>query len=544
MTDLNPLLTSVTGGSSGGSTGTTTGSNTSSTSTTGGSQPSSSNTGTSTSSTPTTTTTATGTGATTDASPQVTPGKTTTANTINVADYSGQVATDPSLALTNQETLSKNLAPIDPNAAGTNIDGTKAAYNGEPSADNAQTNQAQLQTAQQVDPRQAATYNAQTTQGNVPQATAAQGTMDPNAIVQPNSGTIDMQGEATGTNADGSINYTGQALKDFASQDLNTVDPKATVAGQIAALQSQFQGPNGEAVIPAWASATARSVAKIAAFTGMTGTAATAAMSQALLEASIPIAQSDAQFFQTLTLQNLSNQQASVINRANVLSKMDEVNADNRMAAAIQNSKNFMDLDLANLSNEQQAEIINTQDKVQSLLQDQNAVNAQRLFTATSTNDMNKFYDNLSASISQYNASQYNQMQQFNTTEANAQDRFNADLENNRQQFYSNMAYNVDVSNAKWRQTVTQANSDQQFQAAAADVKNLVGIQQEALNQIWTRSDALLQDTWTSAENQLDRDNKLAQISLQNHGAQQAATTKGIGDVLGSIAGAIVGHLF
>jgi len=106
------------------------------------------------------------------------------------------------------------------------------------------------------------------------------------------------------------------------------------------------------------------------------------------------------------------------------------------------------------------------------------------------------------------------------------------------------MQYNIDTSNAKWRQSVTLANNDQKFQAAAADVKNLVGIQTEELNKLWDRSDALLDYTWKSAENQLDRDNKLAQIKLQGKVSESAATSKGIGDVLGSVAGAVLGKLF
>lgn len=478
--------------------------------------------------------------------PTVVANKATSAGQINVADYAGQIATNPNLALNNSELLSKNLAQTDPNTAGTSVDPNQAAFQNQASQPGASTSHGTATTVAQVDPRQAATYQAQDTQNAVAQngVQAAQGTMNPNAIVDPNAANIDMQGTATGTNADGSVNYTGQALKDFASQDLNTVDKRATVEGQLQALQSQFQGPNGEPVIPAWAAATARNVSKIAAFKGMTGTAATAAMAQALMEASVPIAQQDASLYQTLTLQNLSNEQASTLNRANVLAKMDQVNADNRMAAAIQNSKNFMDLDLKNLDNQQQAAVINSQSRIQSILADANADNVAANFNATSQNDIGKFYDQLNTNIGQYNASQMNSMSQFNTSESDAQSRFNADLENNRQQFYSNMQYNIDTSNAKWRQSVTLANNDQKFQAAAADVKNLVGIQTEELNKIWDRSDALLDYTWKSAENQLDRDNKLAQIKLQGKVSEQAATSKGIGDVLGSVAGAVLGKIF
>ena len=220
---------------------------------------------------------------------------------------------------------------------------------------------------------------------------------------------------------------------------------------------------------------------------------------------------------------------------------MDQVNVDNRMAAAIQNSKNFMDMDLKNLDNEQQAAVINTQARVQSILEDAKAVNAERLFTADATNEMGKFYDNLSAQIEQFNANQSNQMNQFNTGETNAQAKFNADLENQRDQFYKTMQYNIDTSNAKWRQTVTLTESEQQFEAAAADVKNLVGISVEQMNQLWDRSDALLDYIWKSTEAELDRKAALHLQSKLAKDQADAADKAGWGNIFGSIVGSVAG---
>lgn len=466
---------------------------------------------------------------------------------INVVDYAGQVATNPNLALTGDNPatsgvnesmrMEDHLQGIDENAAGTNLNPNDPKYQIDPSGANAATNQASTAQAAQVDPRQAANYEAQTTQEQVAQnqMTGAQGTVNPNAVID--APQIDMQGTATGTNADGSINYTGEALKEFAELDLNDVDAKATVKGQMDLLQADFTGPNGEPRIPPYAAGLARNVSKIAAFKGMTGTAATAAMAQALMEASLPIAQSDAQFFQTLTLQNLSNKQQSTINRANVLAKMDQVNVDNRMAAAIQNSKNFMDMDLKNLDNAQQAAVINTQARIQSILEDAKAVNSQRLFAAESENDMAKFYDTLSSQIEQFNTNQANQMSQFNTGESNAMSRFNSDLENQREQFYKSMQYNIDTANAKWRQTVTLTESEQAFEAAATDVKNLVGISVEQMNQLWDRSDALLDYIWKSTESELDRKAALLLADKKADAEEKA----GWGSIFGSIAGAVAG---
>ncbi len=494
----------------------------------------------------------------------------TNSGQVNVVDYAGQLVNDPSKGFTTDNPatpdvnesmfMSDRVPNIDENAAGTNIDPNAHTQQANTSATTAQATAAQ---AGPVDPRDAATYNAEQTQGAIAQdgqATAQQGTVSQGAqITAPQ---LDMQGSATGVNADGSVNETGKALKEYASQNIaniidtstpsgkalaealgdgNYTDSKATLKGQLEILQSEFVGPNGEPKIPGWAAATARNVSKIAAFKGMTGSAATAAMSQALMEASIPIAQQDAQFFQTVTLENLSNKQAATLNRANVLAKFDLANLDSRMAAAVENSKSFLAMDMANLDNRQQTEVLNTQARIQSILEDAKSKNAERLFTAESTNDMGKFYDSLNSSISQFNTSQQNAMATANMGEANDMNKFNADMENNRQQFYKEMQYNIDVANAKWRQSVTTQESQFAFDAAATDVKNMVNLSTEQLNQIWDRSDALLDYIWQSSENDANRKSALLIAKTTAQMNIDAADKAGTGSIFGSIIGSVVG---
>ena len=519
-----------------------------------------------------------GTGATAGAAGQVVAGTAQADNQINVADYGGQIALNPALALNQDDAgttqnesmnLSERTPDINPDAAGTNINGTDPKYNMDPNAAAGTAAQGTATTVAQVDPRQTNTYDAALTQDNVTQngqATAAQGQVSNQATIT-DVPQLDIQGTATGVNQDGSVNNTGLALNDYAYQDMTNIidtstpagkalaeslgrfgytDSKATMKGQLELLQSEFTGPNGEPKIPAWAAATSRNVAKIAAFKGVTGTAATAAMAQALMEASLPIAQADAQFFQTLSLQNLTNAQSAIINKANVLAKFDLTNADNRMAAAIQNSKNFLDMDMKNLDNRQQTEMINTQSRVQSILEDAKSVNAQRLFTAQSQNEMDKFYDELSTAINKYNADSKNSMEQFNTGESNSMTKFNSEMRTNREQFYKNMQYNIDLANAKWRQEVTLTEAQMGFEAAATDVKNMVGISVEQLNQLWDRSDSLLDYVWKSSESELDRKMNLTiaqlQTSTQKTLAQMSADAQdsaGWGSIFGTIGGEI-----
>jgi hypothetical protein len=390
---------------------------------------------------------------------------------ISVSDAAGQLVSNPSLLYGQNEQLSSQVpttSQTDINAG--TVDGSATKYQNDPSALNTTAHTVDnTATAGQQQEGALSTPTTKTTASDVAaqDMTGKTGTVSQHDLVDPNAATIDTS--TYGQTA------AGQALKDYAKQDMsniidtstlagkmlaqqlgdgNYVDSKATLKGQLDILQSEFIDPTtGQPTIPSWAAGTARNVSRIAAFTGMTGTAATAAMAQALMEASIPVAQQDSQFFQSLTLKNLDNKQQSVINNANVLSKIDMANMDARMTAAVTNAQSFMAMDMKNLDNEQQAAVINTQDRVQSILTDANAENTNRLFVAQSQNEKDKFYSQLNSQIDQFNASQTNSMGQFNANSENSSDQFNSSLENSRQQFYQNMQFQIDTANTKWRQS-------------------------------------------------------------------------------------------
>ncbi|QIG69915.1 hypothetical protein F67_I3_11_089 [Rhizobium phage RHph_I3_11] len=460
---------------------------------------------------------------------------------ISVDRFASYVAANPSVMVNSEDGTSLTDRIKDPSQTG-----TAAQVNpNNPNLSLGQQDTVQAGQVAQQTPTEAHGYETTKTEDKVAdnQMQGAQGTVSDNAQIK-DIPQADTTGIATGVNKDGSVNELGQSLKEYAKQDMSTiidtstsagkllaqqlgdgnyVDSKATLQGQLAILQDQFVDPStGEPKIPSWAAATARNVGKIAAFSGMTGTAATAAMSQALLEASLPIAQQDAQFFQTLTVKNLDNKQQSTINAANVLAKFEQTNLDNRMTAAVQNAQAFLAMDMKNLDNEQQAAVINNQSRIQSILADANAENVKNQFMAESQNDIDKFYASLNTQISQFNSSQ--------TLDA---DKFNSTMEDSRQKFYSDQQYNIAVANANWRQQVQLQDDQQKYEAATTDVKNMLDISLNQLNQLWDRSDALLDYAWKSSENAKDRAANMAIEKLKGKGADKAA--------LGSLAGAFVG---
>ncbi|MDC3221876.1 tail fiber domain-containing protein [Planktomarina sp.] len=493
---------------------------------------------------------------------------------VNVTEMTGDILKDPSTFIQdNNATLSDKVPTIDANAAGTNIDANK--FQMDTDALNVAGAQGAADTAAGITrPNQAQTYQAATTFDLVSdptnQAQAATMATNQDALVDGSGLALDMQGLGTGVNVDGSTNQTGQALNQFATQDIsnvidtstvsgkilaqtlgegNYIDAKSTVTGQMEILSKEFVDPvTGDPKIPTWASGLARSVSRTIAFKGINGTAATMAMTQAIMEATLPIAQSESQFYQTLTVKNLDNKQTAIINKANVMSKFELADLDTRTAVAVQNAKTFMSYDMTNLANEQQTELVNTQARVQSIMEDANTENVARRFGAESNNDITKFYDQLGAQIDQFNTGQKNTMEQFNTGELNDTFQFNANLENSREQFYQNMQFQVDSANAKWRQTVTLTENEQQFQAAATDVKNIMNLTTETLNQMWDRQDSLLDYAWKEGENQKDRETKIELAKMELYQAQmkadaerQAGKMKAIGSVVGAVGGAFAG---
>ena len=348
---------------------------------------------------------------------------------------------------------------------------------------------------------------------------AATGEIDADTTIDAEQ--IDMVGAATGVNADGTTSVVGNALNDFASQDISNIidtstvagkllaqklgegnytDSKATILGQMEIISAEFKNSKGDPIIPPWAQSLSRDVSRTMAFSGITGTAQTAAMSNAIMEAVLGVAEKEASFFQTITIKNLDNKQQAIINKASVLANFETANLDARQEAAVQNARNFLEMDLANLTNEQQAEVLNTQLMMDAIFNDQAAINAARIFGAENANEFQKFYDTMSVQVQTHNSEQINIMKRFNAGEINDASEFNAKMQDSRDQFYANMQFNVDTANAKWRQEVLTSNSEMMFEAYSADIKNSMDMNQEGLNRLWDRVDSLLDYMFKGAQ--------------------------------------------
>ena len=327
----------------------------------------------------------------------------------------------------------------------------------------------------------AAQYAA-TTIGTQPSMTAAQGT-----VTQPMAG------------------QTGAITSD------------ATVQGQLAGLQQQVSdavasGGN----LPAWAQGAQKVVEANMAKRGMSQSSMYAeALAQGVMQSAIPIASADAQTYKEMVFQNLNN----------------------RQQAAVTNAQSYLNMDLSNLSNNQQANLQNLAARQATLFTDQAASNAAAQFNATSQNQVDEFFTNLSTQVKTNNAQRADSMNTFenaeknkvaainanNTTEVNranaereaAINQFNSSLKDNREKFNVENQRVIDQSNTQWRRQINTANTAAINAANQTNAQNLLNMSNFAVSSMWQqwRDEA----AWTNeaAQNGLNRAHNIAMAALE-----------------------------
>ena len=318
----------------------------------------------------------------------------------------------------------------------------------------------------------------------------------------------------------------------------------ATVQGQLAGLQQQVtdavdQGKN----LPAWALGAQKLVEANMAKRGLGASSMYAeAMAQGIMQSATPIAAQDAATYKDMIFQNLNNRQQS----------------------AVLNAQSYLQMDMANLSNNQQANLQNLQSRQAQLFSDQAANNAASQFNATSTNQVDQFYKNLTSNVSTANAQRADAMNQFSTSEsnkisaqnannatgvsqANAQteasiNQFNSQLTDQREKFNVQNQQVIDQSNANWRRNINTANTASANAANQTNAQNLLGISNFAMSSLWQqwRDEA----SWTNeaAQNSLNRAHNMATAALERQTAfdiNDQASRDSLFELLGRFAAGI-----
>lgn len=207
---------------------------------------------------------------------------------------------------------------------------------------------------------------------------------------------------------------------------------------------------------------------------------------------------SNSKFLQTVGLTEASNEQQAVVQDALLMSQANLAEADQVTKLAIQNAQAFLQMDMANLSNQQQANVLKAQQIQQRVLSNQAAENAALQFNAASQNQTNQFMANLKLQADQYNVSQMNAMKQFNATQENAANARDAQR-----------AADVAKFNAQLVTQVDQFNAQQDFTRNQWNAQNAAAV--EASNVQWRRQTNTVN---TAAQNQINMQNAMNAFNL------------------------------
>ena len=302
-------------------------------------------------------------------------------------------------------------------------------------------------------------------------------------------------------------------LSDKVNAQKGIVSKDATVQGQLESLMAQFDG--GE--IPAFAAGAIRTAEQRLAARGMGASSmAGAAIVQAAMEASTPIAAADAQTY----------------------ARMNELNLNNRQQAEVLNAQMSLQLDVANLNNEQQARVTNVANRVQSLFTDQAAVNSSRQFNAANEQQNDQFFANLFNDTAKFNTAQTNGLRQFNAGQENAIEQFNSTLADNREQFNQKNSIIIDQANAVYRRNINTSNTAIANAEAEYNTRNLFNISQNAQNRLLQEQRDQINFARVNSLNETAFQNNLALSSYAFDRdlelAGDIATGSVVGDLLGS----------
>jgi len=302
-----------------------------------------------------------------------------------------------------------------------------------------------------------------------------------------------------------------------AQQAISSLDPKATVRGQLANITTDIEASLASGSnLPAFARGAAEAAKATMQARGLgASTMLAEALAEGILKSSIPIAAADAQTYKEVIFQNLNNNQQ----------------------AAVINAQSYLQMDMANLSNNQQANLQNLHASQQTLLSDNAARNAALQFNATSQNQVNQFYDSINTNLQTQNAQRSDAMVQYNNAEANkvaalnaknttaladanaqrdtAINQFNKTLEDARGRFNVENQRVIDQSNAVWRRSINTANSTAVNASNETNAMNLLNLSNFAMSGLWQQWRDEASWVQTTSQNVDNRDHNMAIAALE-----------------------------
>jgi len=306
-----------------------------------------------------------------------------------------------------------------------------------------------------------------------------------------------------------------------AKLDLNDIDPRATVLGQMGILNDQLEGGK----VPGWAQGAVRQTNALMAKRGITGSSMAAeAMTNALLTSVLDVSKDNSAFYQQVTIENLSNQQQTEMTKFGA--RVDAIFNDQ---AAENTARNI------NATNENQLNQFYTELAQSVATTNVEIANAIEQFNATAANQSNQFLAELDVAVDKANMEAVNDMAQFDAEMVTTIAQFTETLKNDREQFNINNQMAIDANNIQWKRDVNTANTSSYNAALQYDVQNMLDLQDSALANIWSMYDTLLNMAYKSEETALDREFQLVLQTMKNEMSKALQDEKSNSDIIASL---------
>lgn len=208
---------------------------------------------------------------------------------------------------------------------------------------------------------------------------------------------------------------------------------------------------------------------------------------------------------------------------------------ESAIGIAARDASTVAQFEMQNLNNRQQTTIFKTQQTIAAMLSDQAAENAASQFNAASDNQTKQFMANLESTVSRFNTEQVNAIRQFNAGQTNAINQFNSQVKAQRDQFNAQNDLIIAQANAKWRQTISTANTAAQNEANLEYSRQVNQFTQRTLDQIWQRERDMMAFAFTASESAAERKLRLMLADKSIEAEQDSQRSQGIGYLVGRL---------
>ena len=306
-----------------------------------------------------------------------------------------------------------------------------------------------------------------------------------------------------------------------ATLDLDDIDPRAIVVEQMTVLQEQL----ADGKLPPWASESYRNVVGMMAARGMGNSSLAAeAIINGLLTSTQELAVANTAFYQTITTQNLENEQEVEVSK--FTNRVEALFKDQAAENLARNTNTLAE----NSLNQFYATLTQDAAKVNAEL-----VNFSNSFNATATNQANQALAELQITVDSENMTAVNDMAQFDAELTSKIGMFHQEQKTIREKYNIDNQLAIDASNIKWKRDINTSNTAAYNAALEFDVKTALDIQSDALANIWAHYDSVLDFTFKAEENGRDRAFQFALQTMKEELALRLSESEGDTDLISGI---------